>query len=181
MADTGWKSPTALGDNNDWTDGINAYTSDDSYAYITTTSSSNRVQSYSEFGFAIPEGATILGIEVSVEHYEVGDESVGRPAFPWTCTSDSASADYKSPDWSLSETTDVLGSSTDLWGRTPIDTDFSDDNFVIRAYFRSDGVATKSCYLDHIQVKVYYTVGITWNTKTLTKWNTKTVSKWNTK
>ena len=70
--DTGWKSPTGTGDNyNQWTNPTNAYSSDDNYATAAIAGAS-KCQDYTNFNFDIPAGATIDGVEISLEWYRDG-------------------------------------------------------------------------------------------------------------
>src|SRR3989344_6729137 len=64
-ADTGFLSPTAAGgSHNQWATPSNAFISDDAYA---TETSEGEDQSYENFGFSVPVGSLIHGIEMNVE------------------------------------------------------------------------------------------------------------------
>ena len=153
MADTGWKSPTATGEKyNDWTNPTNAYSSDDAYATATDASPAKH-QSYESFNFGIPSEAIISGVIVSVEGLSSG--AVGGVYLKYWSESDDAWSDYKDVFWGSSTSTQSEGSDSDLWGRTPVDTDFSDANFSVEVYTTADEYGfTQS--LDHIKVKIYY-------------------------
>jgi len=167
LADTGFKDATAIdGKYSDFTDAINAYASDDAYATYNETADQSHNQSYETFGFSIPEGATITGIEATAEWKGTTD---GSPPFYslrlyyWSA-SDNLWSTGKEITWRTSEAVDTEGGSTDLWGRTPIDTDFSDANFSFR--IRSAGNADNddiTFFVDHIQVKVYYSTTVDYN------------------
>ena len=58
------KAPTSASAPNQWTNPTRAFASDNSYA---TDSTNGHQQGYSNFGFAIPSGATIQGIQITTE------------------------------------------------------------------------------------------------------------------
>lgn len=149
--DTGYKSPSSTGTpNNSWTNPTNAYSSNDAYA--TASEGASRVyQSYGTFGFGIPAGATINGIEVSAEAKTgsgTHDLAVG--------IYDGTAVRYKYQNHNTTEQTLTSGSSIDLWSGSWADTDFSDANFYLN-FGTSDYDDGSTDFLDHIQVKVYYT------------------------
>jgi len=154
MADTGWKSPTTTGGvNNQWTDPTYAYESDNDYATVSVSKYLIRRQSYEDFSFGIPAGATIDGIEVSVEWYE--DIEKGIFYVRLYSTSTSIWRQKLVPD-RTSEGTDVVGGPTDLWTLSLVASDFSDTNFHM-AVEGNGGNSASEYWLDHVQVKVYYT------------------------
>src|SRR3989344_4655350 len=62
-ADTGFMSPTATGTyHNEWATPSDAFLSNDAYATETTE---NDLQSYENFGFNVPIGSLIHGIEMN--------------------------------------------------------------------------------------------------------------------
>src|SRR3989344_8739680 len=64
-ADTGFMSPAATGTyHNEWATPSDAFSSNDAYATETTE---NDLQSYENFGFSVPVGSLIHGIEMNVE------------------------------------------------------------------------------------------------------------------
>ncbi len=69
-ADTGFNSPTVTVSPNEWTGGSNGLSSNDLYATATDDSGSSRDdQGYRNFGFAVPSGSAIDGLEVGVEGF----------------------------------------------------------------------------------------------------------------
>jgi hypothetical protein len=155
-ADTGFKSPTAEGGNhNQWSNGGSAYSSDDSYATETTEAED---QSYENFSFGIPSGATINGIEVKIEA-KAGD-AAGCEAQIALYNTGSGHSDYRDQAVTDSDTTYTVGGSSDTWGESWTDGDFSNGNF--HAEIQFDDESSSSCssttfYLDLFQIKVYYT------------------------
>ena len=154
QTNTGFKSPSATGDDyGQWTRPEDAYISDDQEADENTL---NQKQDWYDFGFVIPAGCSIDGIEVSIEARKAGDGSNGADVeISWGGGSTYTSTGY---DFiaSLSEQIFTLGGLGNTWGRTWAVSDFSNANFRIRLNMKGSGVAYRT-YVDHIQVKVYYT------------------------
>ena len=153
MADTGFKNPAATGDDhNQWSDAINAYTSDDGYAWDVGDGTS---QDYYNFTFGVPAGATINGIEISVEGYAA---TAGTAEIEVELSYDGG-ANYTSAatrqTWTATtESSKTFGGAASLFGRAWSDGEFSNANF--RA--RITEILTDNVFaLDHIKVKVYYT------------------------
>ncbi len=154
--DTGYKAPTATGAiNNDFTNPTNAYALDGVYATQAASSSVDKRQSYATFGFGIPAGATINGIQSQVTHHISSVLYDGGLTVGLHRTSGGNGLQSKSLTLSLTDTTDTVGGAADLWGFTGspvfIDTDFSDANFYGR-----------------VQIGLYDTVGGTWSVDALT-------------
>jgi len=122
MADTGWKSPTATGGtHNDYTNPTNAYSSNNNYATRLMADGSTYRQSYSDFAFGIPAGATINGIEMSIEGY--GSVQISLPHYIYSTSASGTGTKYKTYLVSPGDT-EVEGGPTDLWSKTWIATDF---------------------------------------------------------
>ena len=145
--DTGYKSPTATGAYaNTWTNPTNAYSSNDTYAIATALEG----QDYQDYDFGIPEGATINGIEVSVESYVSSSTSL-TVSLSYDNYSHAATPKYILME--ESESSLVVGGATDTWGRDWTVSEFSNANFGSYFYLNYDVTA----YIDHIKIKVYYT------------------------
>jgi len=168
--DTGYKSPTTTpspGSENDWTNPANAYASDDSYATVFSFSYGGAwLQNYGTFGFGIGAGDTINGIEIGVEHKEDAALDLNYIRLWWYCASDALLSDLAAITKRTTEQVDTAGGATSLWGRTPVGSDFSDANFYVR-YLINNAEFSGTMYLNHIQVKVYYTAGPTTYYQTL--------------
>jgi len=178
---TGWKSPgTAAnavnGGDAAWTNVDNIKTSNNSYSTATKTNSAvgekTQCLQATNFGFNIPAGSTINGIEVVIE-----EKASHQSSYLWV-------ADYVSGDggvfiiksdgtigttnrglgigdkWATTDTEESYGSSTDLWGETWSASDINDSDFgvCVQPVIRPTG-ADVTAYVDHIQMKVYYTEG----------------------
>jgi len=168
MADTGWISPgTVLTNrswstysNTPWNDIDNAKSSDNSYATLVTTDGVDNISYYLEannFGFSIPDGATIDGIEFRVEcKYDLGLNAWDEGKVVDESSSLSSTNDRGDVSISTDEKYIYFGDSTELWGTTWAYTDINSSNFGCALLDRIiDGDHTVS--VDHIQIKVYYT------------------------
>ncbi len=155
-ADTGFMSPIATGTNhNQWATPSDAFSSNDVYATETTE---NDVQSYENFGFSVPVGSLIHGIEMNVEAKSSDTSGCQLEAAVWSASD--IEHNYKSAALSGSDAVYTLGSSSDLWNATWLASDFDNANF--HAQVRFDDVSDSLCNsstvsLDHIEVKIYYT------------------------
>src|SRR3972149_5638528 len=142
FSQTGLKSPAATGeDYNEWTNPANGYTSDNARAdalYDILPAD----QDYYNFSFGLPGGATIDGIVVSVEMYS-------NSALPYHCyiqaeLSWNGGASYTTTGYYAITTTawsdeiHTFGGSTNTWGRSWTDTEFSNTNFRVRLTFIDD-------------------------------------------
>jgi len=142
-----------------WSSPSNAQTSDDSRA--TASLGANEISHYLKatgFGFNIPTGASIDGIQVDVERNggssgKISDNSV-RLVQNGTIAGDDKSAVEA---WPSSDAYITYGGSTDTWGLTWTYSDINNSNFgfVISAQHDNSG-ATRYASVDHIQITVYY-------------------------
>ena len=148
-----WHSPSATGKAYyEWTNPTNAFSSDDQYA---TAQGTYLEQDYYNFNFNTPSNAVINGIELAIEGHGDGVGNYIKAEIY------SASEGY----WEGNDGWMVLGDNgedalatyggpSELWGLSWLPSDFSNDDFqmMITTFSRSDKL-----YVDHIQVKVYYT------------------------
>jgi len=160
-AATGLKSPTATGDDyNDWIDPTFAYNSDNDEA---EAEADGDTQDYYDFSFS--------GISGEIDGIEIKLESQGSDGVEQTLVELSwdGGASYTTSGKSIISAEEfsiqTLGGSTDTWGRTWSDTEFSNTNFRVRVEHEpNDG---DWVLLDHIQAKVYYTPNQAPNTPSL--------------
>lgn len=133
-----------------------AASSNDGYA---TASLSPSVQTHylkaTNFGFAIPVGAEIMGIVVEVERKASGasvarDNRVRIVKGGAIGTTDKASASA----WPTSDAYASYGSDSDLWGETWTRDDINASNFGVAISALALGSGTAS--IDHIRITVYY-------------------------
>ena len=164
MADTGFKNATATGeDYNQFANPTYAYADDTNYALETTD---GEQQDYYNFTFGIPSGATINGVEVTLKGYADGVVILnGDRAGIKVDLSDNGGTAYgtkinKNFAISAGEITNTYGGATSAdayWGLTLTDTDFSNTNLRVRVEMDILTGGADVWYLNHIQVKVYYT------------------------
>lgn len=151
---------------NSWTNPDNAKASDDSY--VTAPTGGSYEQTYylkaSNFGFSIPEGATIDGILVEVERKkDVGVLGAYDVEVKIVKSDGSIGSENKadiSTNWPTSDAYASYGASDDLWSESWDYSDINNSNFgmVISAKGRNFDTPN-DIYLDHIQITVYYTEG----------------------
>ncbi len=174
--DTGYMSPTANGANTGGdNDGFEsnptrAYTDNSSFAVdsnsgsdvgTSCTGTDKDKHRFYNYDFSLPNGAAIDGIEVRLDAKV--DSNSGAPKMcvqiSWDGGTTWTAAKSTPGSLTTSETTYILGSSSDTWGRTWSDTNFTNSNFRLRVV----NVASKTARdfsLDWAAVKVYYSGGI---------------------
>jgi carboxypeptidase T len=171
---TGFRSPTAQaavtsssGDNNGFqTNAANALVDDGLYAVDTNSGSNNNTSCtnagkdrhvFSNYGFNIPAGSTIQGIEVKLNSRV--DSTTGSPRLcvqlswnggaSWTTALTSATL-------STNETIYTVGGVTNTWGRAWTSTDFNDANFRVRLVMVASN-SSRDFSLDWVGVQVRHT------------------------
>jgi len=157
-ADSGFKAPTGNEGNTGggWVNPTYVYSSDNHRA---SADSSNDKIFYKNFGFSIPAGATINGIEVQVEGY-TSNTRQADVKISWDggshVTSGKTTNVHKDSSHPYSDNVSPLGGATDKWGRTWSLGDFSDNKF--RIFLDANGNNNGGIlYVDQVRVKVYYT------------------------
>ncbi|MCI0503002.1 MAG: YDG domain-containing protein, partial [Fusobacteria bacterium] len=155
FADTlGYFSPNSYSDNDSVSNPDSVYTSNNSYATLDKKNDDVTYSFGTQFS-GIPVGAIITGIEVSVEGSTTGrDVSI-------TLIDNNSVRGSKTIDLSGTENTYAVGSSSDDWysGGSWTVSDFTtNNNFKLKLDAESGG-GTAS--IDHIQVRVHYTIPAT--------------------
>ncbi len=110
-----------------------------------------------DYGFTIPGGASIRGIEVRLDTW--ADQTSSSPFVCVELSWDGGAtwtAAKNTPDLGTSETTFILGSTTDTWGRTWTTSDLSNANFRVRIT-NVAGFNGRDFFLDWAAVQVTYT------------------------
>ncbi len=173
VTSTGYLSPSAnapvtsgSGDNNGYqTSPANAYANDSVFASdvnsgtgssTSYTSTQKDRHLFYNYGFNIPSGATITGIQVRVDAR--ADSASGTRQiyvqFSWNGGANWTTA-LSTGNMSTSEATYTLGGTTNTWGRTWSAGDFSNANFRVRVIDVSNNTS-RDFYLDWIAVNVTY-------------------------
>jgi len=152
------------GGSTNWTNPGNVTASDDSYAgfFAQLNGDSSKDLDCTNFGFSIPAGATINGIQANIERngFDITDVSIkllnGDGA-----GGESAQDKSLGASWSNSDTVDSFGGPTDTWGETWSVSDVNSSNFGIRIQCQDNAGGFPqilgSANIDHVEITVYYT------------------------
>jgi gliding motility-associated-like protein len=150
-----------------WSNVNNAKASDNLWASQTISGSSTAaVLNLTNFGFAIPTNATIIGIEVVIDrHYTTTGTRTIRDKTIQLLKAGTAAGNNKAAtttDWpitsDLTATYPSSGGSSDLWGTTWTPSDINNTNFGIRIGTQRYGSSgNPSAYVDYASIKIYYT------------------------
>jgi hypothetical protein len=167
LSNTGWVSPgTVVSDDAvgsvAWSNPSNATTSDDSYAsFSTTTLVNSEYLRGSSFGFSVPSNATIDGIEVSYEDKFGFTGDSGNLAGEVKLSLFGSGGALGNAKYSVFiyqvDTVQTLGGSEDTWGATLTPEDVNNSSFGAAYYVEGANGDFVEFFVDHIQVKVYYT------------------------
>jgi hypothetical protein len=163
MADTGAKAPTTTGTpSNQWTNSTDAYASGGGTAYYQAPGAGgNAHQSYKTFGFGVPVGATIDGIEIVASTMITDSEGNNNAWRVFVYSASAGGPQFKAISDHASLTADTFGGATDKWGTTWVADDFSDANFYADFYGNSASDSVGAKYeVDYFTVKVYYTEAV---------------------
>jgi len=172
MADTGWVSPgtvvedTSVGSAS-WSDYNNVKADDGSVASISTTSYSGGETYYiksTNFGFSIPPGSTISGIEARIQRFsDVMNPTVGAKDGNVKIVKSDGSIGTenkaKSDCWDFNDrgSYQTYGGSSDLWSESWSKDDINDSDFgIVLSSSDPDTTSDITAQVDHIQIKVYY-------------------------
>ena len=121
------------------------------------TSTSKDRHVLSNFGFSVPGGSTIQGIEVKLNSKV--DSTTGSPRFCVQLSWDGGTTwttAITSGTLSTAETMYTLGGVTNTWGRTWTNTDFDNANFRVRLVMVASSTS-RDFSLDWVGVQVRYT------------------------
>ena len=154
---SGARSPsTAAG----WTTSTNVASSNNAYATASIAASGQSANLDSTgFGFTIPTGATITGIQVDIERKASATSSIeDYDVYVLKGGSATGITDHASTtDWTTSDATRSYGNSSDLWGTTWTVTDINASNFGVRLKALNLTTSAKTASVDWVQITVFYT------------------------
>lgn len=147
-----------------WSGTGNIYSSDDTYATVTTTFGGNVSDSLRPTGFncQVPTNATVVGIEVLIERRSSSTSATDN----WTDTSirlvkaGTVVGDNKSTAAVWTNTTDAeftYGGAADLWGTTWTPAEVNASDFGVSLQLRKIGSTSRTASVDCIRVRVYFT------------------------
>jgi parallel beta-helix repeat protein len=163
-ADTGQKSPTAnYGPSaTDWSIPTYAYADDGN----TTAGPHGALQIYHDYGFSIPAGSTIDGIEVTLEGAYFSESNPGDPTtaaqikveVSWGGGATGTISGTRTQVITGTATTYTIGGAADTWGHSWTVSELSDANFRVRIFAETTPTtAGHFARLDWLPVTVYYT------------------------
>lgn len=150
-----------------WTNPQNAAASDNSYATIAITSSSQTTPYHKSagFGFNVPTDAIINGIEVNLERAQTTancfyDESASimKDGVTPILSSNRAVSNPKTY-WPTTDTYKTYGGPTDLWNQTWTPAEINNSGFGFGIYARKlCSGSMRYARIDNVSIKVYYTL-----------------------
>lgn len=130
--------------------------------FITLTTQYAKTTGY---GFSIPSGATITGIEVKfVGRVSTSSGTSGgiiqtaKIVKGGTITGTAQDTDNNILS-AVSDVTVILGGSSNLWGTTWTDSDINASNFGVAISINATGGKFMDCGCNSIEITVYYTTG----------------------
>ena len=111
------------------------------------------------FGFTIPANATITGIVAYIEKSASSSSGVDDDDVFLLKAGVATGNDKANPsDWDDSDDVWTYGGSTDLWGTTWTPAEINASNFGLRLRADSDTSSSRTAYVDHVEIRVYYSV-----------------------
>lgn len=163
MADSGFLVPGTVVSAGSWVsfDTTRLASADDSRANTGVGTDTYVVGTLCNFGFSIPTGATINGIEIQTE---LSPSNGGDTATARSALSHNAGTNYTAYSALITKTgTSVdeiktMGSSSDTWGRTWTAAEINDNtNFYVKIEGKNSTGGARNSRIDYLWVKVYYT------------------------
>jgi hypothetical protein len=149
-------SDNSLGGTVAWVLPGRAVTSDDSYTTSVVADAESEMLKVTNFGFAIPTGATINGIVVEIEKKasgtSVNDINVMIVKADGTYGATNKAA---AESWPTSDAYTTYGASDNLWGETWTAENINDVDFGVGIACYAPSSRTAS--IDHVRITVYYT------------------------
>ncbi len=157
---------------NSWSNPANAYSSDNSYASKSLNWYGSVTGRWGGFGFddEIPEGATIDKVEILVEYK--CSTTAGNISFGTQCYVDGSGIGSRIDDTS-EPTSDTIITHDHTVAKSWTRDDLLDDAFTVYIRGYNSGFTSTTVYIDHIQVRVTYTV-VSENKPTITITNCTT-------
>jgi hypothetical protein len=170
-ADSGWRSPSANAIDN------YGFTTTPTYAYgdggLAARTDQDFFQpkdishQYYNYSFNIPTGATIDGIELRIDGWGGSMYMTHRwkAELSWDGGTSWTSTKTTPDHTDTSEYTETLGGSTDTWGRTWSNGEFSNANFRLRIHANANSgfyLYYYGMFCEWVPIKVYYTINPTW-------------------
>jgi hypothetical protein len=153
----------SLGSGIAWSNPSHAQLADNAYAEARIERANNGPSytqrlAMSEYGFAIPIGAAITGIEVTVERRDASFDHLGSALNVRLYKTGAQTGEEKGVVgvWPSSDAPITFGSPTDLWGTTWSPAQINSEGFGAHAIGYMSGVGTARFLVDVISITVYY-------------------------
>ena len=152
-----------------WTNPSNVATSNNTYAVSGSiaNSATTGFLTCTSNGFSIPSGATIDGLELTVEGknqisangFQLRPQSgEARIWYSGAAIGSATPAGIPNQSWTTnSDQTKTFGSSTNLWGATLTDAIVNDSSFGVRVRFFNANASSQTFSVDLIAITIYYT------------------------
>jgi Tfp pilus assembly protein PilX len=150
------RSPSAAAG---WTSSSNVYSSNNSDASTMIAASGQSANlDVTGFGFNLPAGSTISGITAEVERAASNSNSIeDYDVYLLKAGAPSGNDKASTTDWTTLDSTRTYGGSTDLWGTTWTEAQVEASNFGLRLKARNLTTSSRTAYVDHVEIRVYYT------------------------
>jgi hypothetical protein len=144
-----------------WTNPTNVLSTDDNdtNAALTSATQTHYLEA-TNFGFSIPQSATINGIEATFEIACTGPGELLNER-ERIVKGGTIGSTNKTGVWSscgATDTTQTIGGPSDKWGETWTPSDINSTDFGVVTSIGEEGVSSKNVYIDHIQIKIYYSI-----------------------
>ncbi len=164
-----------------WSNTGNAISSNNSYASVAVDGQTSNWLRCLNYGFAIPAGATIVGIELRVERKSNRTANGGSDDAGVRLVKGGAiqPTDYETDtNYTTTDAVATYGSPSDLWGNTWTPAEINAANFgaTFAATKPSGAGASHTVTVDHMEISVYYTLPVVVNPGSFNAFETSTAA-----
>jgi hypothetical protein len=164
-----------------WANTGNAISSNNGYATVSVDGQTSNWLRCLNYGFTIPAGATIVGIELRVERRSSSTGNGGSDDAGVRLVKGGAvqPTDYQTnTDYTTTDAVATYGSPSDLWGNTWTPAEINAANFgaVFAATKPSGAGAAHTVSVDHMEISVYYTMPVVVNPGSFNAFETGTAA-----
>jgi len=151
--------PTTYGGGSGWTTPGNISAQDNNWASYAVAGSGNSTNlDASGFGFSIPTGATITGIQATVVHKgSVKNNIVDGTIQLLKAGSPVGNNKASATGWNNASQSANYGANNDLWGTTWTAADLDNASFGLRIIAHDSNAAATTAYIDAVTITVTYT------------------------
>jgi Tfp pilus assembly protein PilX len=141
-----------------WSNSSNVFTSNNQDASTTLSGNAQSANlDATNFGFNLPTGSTIVGIRATIERAASNSNSIeDYDVYLLKNGSPSGSDKASTTDWTTSDSQRNYGSSSDLWGTSWTQAQVQASNFGLRLKVRNLTSSSRTAYVDHIELEVFY-------------------------